>query len=295
VTDDSRDAARGHGPFHAEADPTAVPTRPDDGGEFGQGRPHDPYGLDLDPWAAGFTPQGAAHPSSSTRPGPRIEPSPPPNRRRLVLGLLAGLACGLVIFGTVGFVVGRVTAGPGPAPGKGAATAGANPGGLPVYEQSQVAINRPKFPASLTVLSQGWLPYLSGCARNGQDGGPALNRGEKVRVRCTLDGLTMIFVEYRTAADRDKARVTVLGQNVDARTLTPGVAAPTERNSPSGRTSGNYVEYSYKLTERGTDRIVSAIRWDDAHAPVAAYLLAFWTDGVGSNWAPMRDLWGRYA
>ena len=86
-----------------------------------------------------------------------------------------------------------------------------------------------------------------------------------------------------------------LGQNVDARTLTPGVAAATDRATPSGRTTGNYVEYAYKVTESDGVRTVSGIRWDEAEAPVGAYLLAYWTDGIGADWAPMRDLWGRYA
>ena len=239
----------------------------------------DPYGLGPDPWDARFTPGGIAR--------PRIEPSPPPTRRRLLRGLLIGLTCGLLLFGAGGFILGRVTASPTPSPTPSNA--------LPVYEQSQLAINKPKFPASLAALAQGWLPYLSGCARSGQSGGPTLNAGEKVRVRCSLDGMSAIFVEYATATDRDKARVAALGQNVDARTLTPGAAAPAERRSPSGRTTGNYVEYAYKLTEGGADRIVGGIRWEDDRGPVAAHLLAFWTDGVGSSWAPMRDLWGRYA
>ena len=63
----------------------------------------------------------------------------------------------------------------------------------------------------------------------------------------------------------------------------------------AARTEGNYVEYAYRLTERGTTRTVSGLWWDDAQAPVAGYLLAYWKDGVGESWAPMRDLWSRYA
>jgi hypothetical protein len=139
------------------------------------------------------------------------------------------------------------------------------------------------------------MPYLSGCTRSGEAGGPALNPGEKVRVRCTLGGMSAIFVEYKTAADRDKSRVTALGQNVDARSLTPGVGEPVGKATPSGRTTGNYVEYAYALTEGKSTRTVAGIRWDEDQAPVAGYLLAYWADGIGSNWAPMRDLWGRYA
>ena len=246
----------------------------------------DPYGLEVDPWDTRFSPGATA------RPGPRIIPSPPPDRRRIVLAAVAGLACGLVLFGTGGFLTGRLTADPQPA---GPAPAPAATAGLPVFEQSQLALNQPKFPASLAVVAQGWLPYLSGCARSGDSGGPALNDGEKVRVRCTLDGMSAIFVEYDTVADRDKARVKALGQNVDARTLTPGVAAAATQVSPSGRTNGNYVEYAYKLTEGRAVRTVAGVRWDDAGTPVAGYLLAYWTDGLGSSWAPIRDLWARYA
>jgi hypothetical protein len=199
------------------------------------------------------------------------------------------------MFGTGGFILGRVTGSPDSTPHRNGAPAPSATGALPIYEQSQVAINRPKFTGSVAALAQGWLPYLSGCSRSGQNGGPSLNTGEKVRVRCTLGGMSAIFVEYATVADRDKARVKALGQNVDARTLTPGVAAAADKTAPSGRTTGNYVEYAYQVTERDAVRTVSGIRWDDAQAPVGAYLLAYWADGIGANWAPMRDLWGRYA
>jgi hypothetical protein len=35
--------------------------------------------------------------------------------------------------------------------------------------------------------------------------------------------------------------------------------------------------------------------WDDARTPVAGYLLAYWKEGLGEKWEPMRDLWSRYA
>jgi hypothetical protein len=108
--------------------------------------------------------------------------------------------------------------------------------------------------------------------------------------------MSAIFVEYDSIAQRDKAREGVLGQNADARTLTPGAGpAVADRRAPSGRTAGNYVEYAYKLTEGGRSRVVSGIWWDDAQTPIAGYLLAFWKEGVGERWEPMRDLWSRYA
>ncbi|WP_203724212.1 hypothetical protein [Paractinoplanes durhamensis] len=227
--------------------------------------------------------------------GRRIEPSPPPPRSRLLTGLLAGLVAGLLLFGTTGWFAGRATA-PEPSKPTTTPTAAAPKSTLGVFEQSQAAINQPDFDGTpLTGLAQGWLPYLSTCGRSGKPGGPTLDAGEKTRVRCTLDGMSALFVEYNSIADRDKARVVTLGQNVDARTLTPGVGEPGERPTPSGRTTGNYVEYSFELTEDGVTRTVAGVWWDDAQTPIAAYLLAYWKDGVGEHWEPVRDLWSRYA
>ncbi|RZU49648.1 hypothetical protein EV385_1401 [Krasilnikovia cinnamomea] len=212
----------------------------------------------------------------------------------MVLGLVVGLVVGLLLFGTGGWFAGRATApaaAPSPAP---SASPSAEPT-LGAYEQSQIAINQPKLTGALAPVAQAWLPHLSGCSRSGERNGPNLTRGEKARVRCELDAMTIVFVEFDSAADRDKGQVRALGQNVDARQLAPGVADATKRPTPSGRLNGNYVEYAYKVTEGGGERVVSGIWWDDAQAPVAAYLLAYWKEGVGEKWEPMRDLWSRYA
>jgi hypothetical protein len=199
---------------------------------------------------------------------------------------------GLLIFGTGGWFLGQATAdGADPAPtATPTATASAAPT-AGAYEQNQIAINQPKLAGSLAAVAQGWLPHLSGCARSGEKDGPTLDKGEKLRVRCEMDAMSVIFVEYLTAADRDKAQVKTLGQNVDARQLTPGVGPAAVRATPSGRTNGNYVEFAYQAT----GRTVSGIWWDDSATPVAAYLLAYWKEGAGEKWEPMRDIWARYA
>lgn len=237
---------------------------------------------------------GDAYGFGASRPGPRIEPSPPPQRNRIIIGLVAGLLAGLIVFGAGGFFLGRSTgreAAPAPAP---STPPSAEPS-LGLYEQSQVTLNQAKLTGAVGPIAQSWLPHLSSCARNGDPGGPPLNPGEKSRVRCRFDGMSAIFVEYANVAERDKARVTTLSQNVDARTLTPGVGAATETTTPSGRTTGNYVEYAYTVTENKVKQTVSGIWWDDAQTPVAAYILAYWKDGVGQSWGPMREVWARYA
>ncbi|MFF5081032.1 hypothetical protein ACFY36_28615 [Actinoplanes sp. NPDC000266] len=271
-------------PYPANPSGPPYPANPASPGGASYGPFHgDPYQAPAESNPYGF----------SSPPGRRIEPTPPPDRGRFFLGLLAGLIAGLLLFGAGGFFAGRATA---PEQPQAQAPQPAPTAGLGVFEQSQAALNAPDFAGTgLVTLSEGWLPFLSTCGRSGTPGGPKLSPGEKVRVRCTLDGMSAIFVEYNDVAERDKARVKAMGQAVDARTLTPGVGPATEGPTPSGRTTGNYVEYAYRLTEGGTTRTVSGVWWDDARAPVAGFLLAYWKEGVGEKWEPMRDLWSRYA
>lgn len=299
MTEHSQSGMRGYGPFPEGAEPTAPIGDQPTGADV---PPQAASVEDPQPPPAGYGPfQGGSDLSHeehagwtdapygfSAPPGRRIEPTPPPERSRLFLGILVGVVAGLV-FGTGGYFAGRATA-----PQEASAPTSAP--ALGVFEQNQAAVNAPDFAGTrLTALAEGWLPHLSTCSRSGSPGGPRLNDGEKVRVRCTLDGLSAIFVEYRSDAERDEARGKVEPQAAEARTLAPGVAPATERATPSGRTTGNYVEYAYRLTESGTTRTVSGIWWDDAQAPVAGYLLAYWRDGLGEKWDPMRDLWSRYA
>jgi hypothetical protein len=291
------DPGPAYGPFYgagAQA-PDAGAQAPDSPGP-GRGR-----GVEADAAAqapdARSAPQAPRDPDPygfAAPPGRRIEPSPPPDRRRLYFSALAGLLAGLVLFGTAGWFVGRATA-----PDQQAQTPAEapKPGQAPgIFEQNQIAINGPDFAGTgLVAIAEGWLPYLATCTRNGSPGGPALGDGEKTRVRCTLDGMSAIFVEYASTEERDRARAVAIRQGADTEALAPGAAEPTERKAPSARTEGNYVEYAYRLTERGTTRTVSGLWWDDAQTPVAGYLLAYWKDGVGESWAPMRDLWSRYA
>jgi len=292
VTEHSQSGMRGNGPFSEGAEPTtAVPAAapipaavPAPTAAPGGAPAYGPFHGDPDPFEEGpADPYGFVAP-----PGRRIEPSPPPERSRLFTGVIAGLVAGLLLFGTGGYFAGRATAPKTERPVAGS--------GLGVFERNQTAINQPDFAGTgLTAISAGWLPYLSTCSRSGSPGGPRLNDGEKVRVRCTLDGLSAIFVEYTSVAERDQARGKLRKQADEARTLTPGVAKPAERATPSGRTTGNYVEYAYRLTESGATRTVSGLWWDDAQSPVAGYLLAYWSESLGEKWEPIRDLWSRYA
>jgi hypothetical protein len=219
-------------------------------------------------------------------PSRRIAPTPSdPHPTRLFAGLVIGLIAGLLLFGTAGWFTGRATA-PKSASPKPAPQAVPTPTPTPtlgLFEQTQATLNAAHFKGPN--LAQPWLPYLANCATTT----PAQADGEKNRVRCTIDGMSAFFVEYKSTAERDKARGKLQPQVREASTLTPGA-------KPPGKTAeGNYVEYAYRLTEGGVTRTVAGIWWDDAQRPTAAYLLAYWKDGLGERWDPMRDLWSRYA
>jgi hypothetical protein len=70
-------------------------------------------------------------------------------------------------------------------------------------------------------------------------------------VRCALGGMSVIFVEHRDVASRDKARVKVLGENVDARTLTPNVRAAVERPARQGARPATTSSAATRSSSRG--------------------------------------------
>jgi hypothetical protein len=224
---------------------------------------------------------------------PRIVPSPAPQRGRLVTGIVAGLAAGLLLFGVTGFFVGRAMSSVPPkvATPQPSASAAST---LSVFQQAQETANRRKLPAGLAAIAASWLPYVGECGRDGE-GSLALSPGEKARLRCHQGDVVVTFVEYKSTAERDKVRFANLGKNIDARELTPGVAAQREGPTPSHRMSGDYVEYAYKYRIGKSDLTVAALWWDDADAPVGAYLLAYWQEKMGASWAPLRDLWAAHA
>jgi hypothetical protein len=156
-------------------------------------------------------------------------------------------------------------------------------------------MNRPKFTGALATLADPWLAWMTGCATNTDPHGPAVGPGEVSRVRCSFGNTSVYFVQYADLAARDKARTQVLGQNIDAKTLTPGAKDPVERTTRSHAATGQYIEHAYKLTTgESAGKTISGLWWDDKDRPVAGYLLAYWSD-LGGNWEPLRNVWDRTA
>lgn len=209
----------------------------------------------------------------------------------MVTGLLIGLLVGMLLFGPAGFVVGRTFTGraapvqtpsaelsPSPSPSQ------------PPYERAQEATNKRELSPALQGLAAPWLPYIGSCSSDGK-----AVKGEKTRVTCEHGDVSIGFVEFDSMAAREKARLANLARHVDARRLTPGVAERREGPTPSGRTTGTYIEYAYTAKVGRKSYTVAAIWWDDKDAPIAAYVLAYWNDDLGKSWEPLRDLWSRHA
>ena len=265
-------------------------------GPYQQANPYPPIGA---PYGADAAAPNSGIPAGSygTDPfadhvKPRIESAPAPRGSKLLLGLAIGALAGLLVFGATGFFVGRATA---PEPPVTAAPEPAPEPGLGVFEQQQLVLNTQKFTPELSRLAQGWLPWMGGCLKEGDPEGPTLTTGEVSKVWCELGALNIYFVQYSSVAERDKAQLQTLKYAVDAPALTPGVQPATKKASPSARSNGNYIEYAYTVGTADKKRVVGGLWWDDANAPVAAYIRAYWVEGMGETWEPTRDLWQRYS
>jgi hypothetical protein len=222
---------------------------------------------------------------------PRIEPSPP-RKSRLVLGILIGALAGLLVFGAAGFFIGRTTADPEATPTTSPPTARPT-GALPPYEAGQLELNRAKFSGDLATIAEPWLASVGGCVSSSDQFGPKLDPGEQTRVFCEFNNVSVFFVQYKSVADRDAKRATRQKQNTDAQALTPGAAQPSRKTTPSGKATGNYIEYAFRAGSNTQARTTCGIWWELENAPVAAFIEVYWTD-IGEKWDALRDVWQRY-
>jgi hypothetical protein len=222
---------------------------------------------------------------------PRIVPSPPPPRGRLLLGLLVGLVAGVLAAGPAGYLLGGRTAErPGP-PGPTTPGPSSTPS-LPPFEANQLALNKPKFQADLAPLAEPWLPRVGGCLTNTEPGGPKLGTGERARVLCRLGVVAVNFVSYSSSIDKDQARAYRQRLNAEGQQLAPGLAESARKAGGSGGPAGNYIEYALR---NSSGRTISGVWWDRDDSPAAVYIETLWEEGLGAKWEPLRDLWQRHS
>lgn len=256
-----------------------------------------PRAQDTASWQPNRLPPGRLPLPSSPSPEPAQQPVEPgrsprrwPSRRRQTA---AAAVIGLLLIGT-GYVGGRLTPRARVSPPRSVASAEpGRPSGS--YAERQRAVNLTSLPAGDVVnFAQPWLTTVSDCRSNTTAGGPALGAGEQNRTRCSAGVATLYLVSYRTAADRDQARTRYLSLAATAASIAPQAAAPTRRPTSSGNSTGWYVEYAYRdLDDTPGGAVVAGLWWDSERSLAAGYLVAYWSDGLASSWAPLRDLWNR--
>jgi hypothetical protein len=102
----------------------------------------------------------------------------------------------------------------------------------------------------LAPIAQGWLPQLSGCSRSGEPRRPGPEQAGR-RPGSAADGR-----DERDLRGVRHHRRPGQGSGGDARAERrcahphPWRRGPAERAAPSGRTTGNYVEYAYQAPSR---------------------------------------------
>jgi hypothetical protein len=234
----------------------------------------DQYGLG----PATESPFGASAPAANPY-ARRIEPTPPPQRSKLLLGLAIGLVAGLLVFGGAGFLTGRGTAG--------GTTAGGSPSPEPSAVASLKAANQTKFAGELSALAAPWLSDLSDCTADTDPNGPKLGQGEQKHVLCRDGGLYVHFVTYTSVDEKNSDRSY-------RQQLALGTAAILTGSEPPGRKlggvtakPGSYVEYA---TRGAKTPALCGIWWDLDNTSSAVYSDVL-CDSLGGTWDPLRAVW----
>ncbi len=212
----------------------------------------------------------------------RIEPSPPPQRGKLVLGLVAGLVAGALLGGTGAFFLGRASAGDDPAP-------------VVVQQPAAVAAlteaNRAKFSGELATLAEPWLADMSNCLANTDSGGPKLDTGQRTHVLCRDGGMYLHFVAYESA----DAKATDLGYRqqiaLNSASILAGAEQPGRKLGGLTGAPGTYVEYA---TRSGTDPALCGVWWNRDNTDAAVYVDVL-CDSLGGTWDPLRAVWQRHS
>ncbi|WP_438874451.1 hypothetical protein [Symbioplanes lichenis] len=247
------------------------------GSPYGNPYGQDQYGLDVAPMSGG----GPAYPPAMRR----IEPSPPPQRGKLIVGAVAGLVAGLLVGGVGAFFIGRATAGdsdPAPAAAQ-----------QPAIVAQAAEANKAKFAgdADLAALGEPWLADVSGCAGDADSGGPKLGDGQKTHVLCRYGGIYLHFVAYESA----DAKAADMGYRqrvaLNSAGILPGAEQPARKLGGVTGVSGNYVEYA---TKSGKDPALCGIYWNRDNTEAAVYMDVI-CDSLGGKWDPLRAVWERHS
>ncbi|WP_033661862.1 hypothetical protein [Salinispora vitiensis] len=253
-------------------------TQPSAGPAGGEPYGQDQYGLSTQP--SSFTTAPLAAPGLQRR----IVPSPPPERGKLLRGLLIGVLAGALVAGVGAFFVGRATAPDG---------GGAAPAAAPQPEKlaELVATNRAAFPDDLLPLAEPWLADMSGCVADAGSGGPQLSPGQRSHVLCRDGGMYLHFVGYESAeakaADQDYRQQLALNSG----SILAGADQPGRKLGGVTDAPGTYVEYA---TPAGDAPALCGFWWNRDNTETAVYVDVL-CDSLGGGWDSLRAVWQRHS
>ncbi|MEU6202947.1 hypothetical protein ABZ814_05085 [Micromonospora musae] len=160
----------------------------------------------------------------------------------------------------------------------------------PLYEATQLSLNKAKFDAELAPIAEPWLPELGGCALDTEVGGPELPAGEKRHVFCRYLSLSVHFALYESPDKKNAARTHRQQMGVVNRALAPGLREAAKATGGASGAPGNYVEYA----GNGHDgRPVCGVWWDRDDSATAVYFETPCAAGIAGNWDALRDVWKR--
>lgn len=237
-------------------------------------------------WGA---PQPSPFPELGPHYQPRIEPTPPKQRGR-VLPLIVGIVAGALVAGVGGFFLGSATAGDhaSPAPSPSSAPA------LGLFDAAQTAANKAKLDGELAGLAQPWLnSTLGSCVANTDKDAPPLAKDESRHVTCRYGSAWVHFVVYKGEEQKNAARTYRQQLNLNSDDIAPGVHDPSRTTGGVTGAPGKVIEYAFR---RPDGRSLCGISWErDADALAAMMIEANCEEDLGGKWEPLRDLLQRHS
>jgi hypothetical protein len=211
---------------------------------------------------------------------PRIAPTPPPRRSKLVPILVVLLVLLPIGAGVGGYFAGAAGSGSDPA------SAPQQPA-LSEAQKQRLAANRAKFSADMLPYAEPLLADLHECRADTDEGGPELVKREAQHVRCRMFGVAVHVVKYRTLAERDEVREWWKSENAAQRAFAlPGMESPSAKTGAVSKAAGQYVEFAFPA---GKEHNACGIWWDRDSTGGAIWFEAL-CDQIGS-WESLRELW----
>ncbi|MFC7528581.1 hypothetical protein [Actinoplanes sp. GCM10030250] len=225
---------------------------------------------------------------STARIVPPPPPAPKPAQQSGRAGWIGGIVAAALVFGIGGYFIGAAGGGePSDDP-----TAGPSPS-LPLFEATQMSVNREKLNGELEGLAGPWLTSIDNCISNQEQGAPALGGDESRHVTCRYGSAWVHFVVYKGAEQKNAARTYRLQLNLNADEVAPGVQDPARINGGVSGAGGKVIEYAFR---QQNGRALCGMSWERDEDPLAASMIeAYCEEDLGGDWAALRDLWQRHS